>query len=68
VTDRASLLADAICWSWNRTLNLTQFFTDEGVKEAEIIDSVNKHYGRDVAQRTSVYYWIKTVKSERKQI
>jgi hypothetical protein len=35
---------------------------EEGTKGVEIIDRLNKHYGRDSLQRTQVYYWIKEVK------
>jgi hypothetical protein len=34
----------------------------------EIIDRLNKHHGWDALQRTQVYYWIKDVKSRRKDL
>jgi hypothetical protein len=45
-----------------------KFFEEEGMKGVEIIDGLNKHYGWDAIQRTQVYYWIKEVKSEGKDL
>jgi hypothetical protein len=38
------------------------------MKGVEIIDRLNKHYGRDALQRTQVYCWIKEVKSGRNDL
>jgi hypothetical protein len=43
-----------------------KFFLEEAVKGVGITDRLNKHYSRDVLQRRQVYYWIKEVKSGRK--
>jgi hypothetical protein len=45
-----------------------KFCVEEGIKKVEIIDRMNKHYSRDVRQRTQVHYWIKKVKSGRKDL
>jgi hypothetical protein len=44
------------------------FFVKEGVKRVEIIDRLNKYYGGDAIQRTQVCYWIREVKSGRKDL
>jgi hypothetical protein len=48
--------------------HLIKFFVKEGMKWVEIIDRLNKHYGRDPLQRTQACYWIKEVKSGRKDL
>jgi hypothetical protein len=45
-----------------------KFFVEEDMKGMEIIDRLNKHYGRDALQGTQMYYWIKEVKSGRKDL
>jgi hypothetical protein len=47
---------------------VVKFFMEEGVKGIGIIDRLNKHSGRDALQRVQVYYWIKEVKSRRKNL
>jgi hypothetical protein len=44
------------------------FFAEEGITGVEIIDRLNQHYDGDAPQRMQVYYWIKEVKSGRKDL
>jgi DNA-binding transcriptional ArsR family regulator len=46
---------------------VTKFLVEEGVKRLEIMDRLNKHYGQ-AFQRTQVSYWIKEVKTRRKDL
>jgi hypothetical protein len=36
--------------------HVAKFLVEEGMKGAEIIDRLNKHYRRDTFQRTQVYF------------
>jgi hypothetical protein len=45
-----------------------KFFVKEGMRRADIIDMLNKHYGGDALQRTQVYCWIKEVKLGNKDL
>jgi hypothetical protein len=45
-----------------------KFFMEEGMKEVEIINRLNKHYSRGALQQAKMYYWIRDVKSGRKHL
>jgi hypothetical protein len=45
-----------------------KFFVEEGMKRAEIIDPLNKDYGRDALQRMQVHDSIKDLKSGSKDL
>jgi hypothetical protein len=45
-----------------------KLFVEKGMKGVETIDRLHKYYGRDALQRTQVYYWIREVKSGRKDL
>jgi hypothetical protein len=47
---------------------LIKFLLDEGMKEVEIINWMNKQYDRHALQRMQVYCWIKEMKSDRKNL
>jgi hypothetical protein len=45
-----------------------KLFLEKGMTGVEIIDRLNKCYGRNALQRTQMYYWIREVKSGRKDL
>jgi hypothetical protein len=45
-----------------------KLFMEKGTKGVEIINTLKKHYGRIAFQRLQVFYWIKEVKSARKNL